>query len=104
MQSTAILLCKALYDQGKSYYLPQVIFRLIRDRMHPDDSDMVRRFARVEELPEIQGKDDHDREVRSSWPVGIISVMDDPEAFRLNTLLDHYKEASTNSSSGTENS
>ena len=47
-QSTTLLLCKALHDQGKSYHLAQRVFHLVRERMCPEDFDVVRRFVCVE--------------------------------------------------------
>ena len=88
-QSTALLMFKVLYDQGKSCYLAQVVVRLVRHRMHPDDIEMVRQFARVEELEELDG-DKHIEEVRSGWPVDTVGVTDDPDANRLSVLLKQY--------------
>jgi hypothetical protein len=96
-QSTALLLSKAIYDQGKSYFLAQVIFALVRDRMPARDFDMVRQFVRVEELEDLEGEE-HVDTVRSQWPVDIMGVADNPDMNRLSVLLEQQREMSTRSS------
>ena len=102
-QSTAVLLAKAIFDQGKSFYLAQVIFGLVRDRMQPEDFDLVRRFARVEEV-----RDDQDEnrveEVKSDWPVDIVGVTDDPDRNRLDLLLEQHRERSARRSAAASGS
>ena len=90
-QSTALLLCKALYDQGKSYHLAQVIFKLVMERMPAEDFDMIRQFASVEELQELGG-DMRTDEVQSRWPVDTMGVTDDADANRLSVLLQQNRD------------
>jgi len=85
-QSTAVLLSKAIHEQGKSYYLAQVLFELVRGRMPAEDFELVRRFADVEEPGEAPG-DKHAGEVQSDWPVDTVGLTDNPDEYRLSLVL-----------------
>ncbi|KAK4180196.1 hypothetical protein QBC36DRAFT_384517 [Triangularia setosa] len=68
LRATLVLCAKGLYDQGKSYYLSQTIFRLVRGGMHVNEKELLREYAALPE--EEDSKDARMREelAQRLWP------------------------------------
>ena len=86
--SAAILCAKGLSDQAQSQFSAGVIFRLLRDRMAPEDVDALKTFVKVEEIEEVT--EPRLNYVQSMIPVNVVSIADDPESRRLSNLLKQY--------------
>ncbi|KAK4225056.1 hypothetical protein QBC38DRAFT_511316 [Podospora fimiseda] len=59
LRSTLVLCAKGLYDQGKSFYLGQPLFKLVRDGMDEQEKELLRGFA------VLQNEDAKDEEMRA---------------------------------------
>jgi hypothetical protein len=86
--STIILCAKGLHEQGRNYYLAEATFRMMREHMGPRDSTTLLRFtpSRGEE----QGMALVAKNIMSDWPINIVSVADNPEDRRMDTLMRAY--------------
>ncbi|KAL7770680.1 hypothetical protein CFE70_000618, partial [Pyrenophora teres f. teres 0-1] len=84
-RATLILCAKGLRDQGRNFYLSELIFRLLRDEMNPVDAKLLKDWARI--------KNEEEREelmmehVQSDYPVNVEAITSDPSERRLNRLL-----------------
>ncbi|KAA8611295.1 Zn(2)-C6 fungal-type DNA-binding domain protein [Pyrenophora tritici-repentis] len=84
-RATLILCAKGLRDQGRNFYLSELIFRILRDEMNPVDVKLLRDWARV--------KNEEEREelmmehIQSDYPVNVEAITCDPTERRLNRLL-----------------
>ncbi|KAK4163892.1 hypothetical protein QBC43DRAFT_54916 [Cladorrhinum sp. PSN259] len=47
LRSTLILCAKGLFDQGKSFYLAQTLFKVVRDGMDEKEKELLREYAVV---------------------------------------------------------
>ncbi|KAM0335520.1 hypothetical protein ACHAQA_000568 [Verticillium albo-atrum] len=86
--STVVLCAKGLRDQSRCYYIAEAIFMVLRDSLEPDAARLLRDFAYIED--EEERKEIVARQVKSVYPVNIISVADDPEMKRLDSLVKAY--------------
>ncbi|KAI1382785.1 uncharacterized protein F4822DRAFT_96676 [Hypoxylon trugodes] len=75
LRSTMILCAKGLWEQGQNYYVAEAIFRLLRQSMSAEDIYLLREIAEVEDG---DGRLDHmAQEIRSRWPIGVFSMIND---------------------------
>ncbi|KAI8714859.1 Zn(2)-C6 fungal-type domain-containing protein [Fusarium sp. LHS14.1] len=86
--STAVLCAKGLRDQSRFYYIAEAIFMVLRDSMDPSAAHLLKDFAHIED--EEDRKQLVARQVRSAYPVNIVSIADDPEKQRLSRLVEAY--------------
>jgi|SRR3569833_600804 len=98
LRSTVVLLAKGIYEQGQSFFLGQMMFQLVRDKMRPEDLVTFERFVKVEPVTETQAS--AFKQVQMEWPVQIVSIADDPELKRLGDVLKQIREVSLDESSG----
>lgn len=49
LRSTLVLCAKGLYDQGKSFFLAQTLFKLVRDGMEDQDKELLREYVALQE-------------------------------------------------------
>ncbi|KAK3369747.1 hypothetical protein B0T24DRAFT_533170 [Lasiosphaeria ovina] len=97
IRPTLILCAQGLYDQGRSWFLPQTVFRLVRDGMLPAEADLLIHFANIPEeaLDSVRTRSRH---VRSAWPVNIVDVTKgNPEQQQLTKLLEACSKLKTES-------
>jgi hypothetical protein len=84
-RATLILCAKGLRDQGRNFFLSELVFRILRDKMNPVDVKLLKDWARI--------KDEDKREksmlehVHSEYPVNMQSISSNPADRRLNRLL-----------------
>ncbi|KAI4931699.1 hypothetical protein J4E85_004295 [Alternaria conjuncta] len=84
-RATLILCAKGLRDQGHNFFLSELVFRILRDKMNPVDVKLLKDWAHI--------KDEGEREksmmehVYGEYPVNVESITSDPTEQRLNRLL-----------------
>ncbi|RYO09559.1 hypothetical protein AA0119_g978 [Alternaria tenuissima] len=84
-RATLILCAKGLRDQGRNFFLSELVFRILQDEMNPVDVKLLKDWARI--------KDEDKREksmlehVHSEYPVNVQSISSNPADRRLNRLL-----------------
>ncbi|KAI4914966.1 hypothetical protein J4E90_005003 [Alternaria incomplexa] len=84
-RATLILCAKGLRDQGHNFFLSELVFRILRDKMNPVDVRLLKDWAHI--------KDEGEREksmmehVYGEYPVNVESITSDPTEQRLNRLL-----------------
>lgn len=75
IRSTLMLCAKGLWEQGQNYYLSEAIFRMFKQSMCPEEVLLLRTIIEIED---DDGPLDHMvQEIRSRWPIGIFSMVDD---------------------------
>jgi hypothetical protein len=73
MRSTVILCGKGLWDQGRNYFIAEVIYRLFEKSLpSKEEVQLLRDATDVDQ--EDDGLAQIVREVRSSWPIGVFSA------------------------------
>jgi hypothetical protein len=97
LQSSIVLFAKGVYDQGQSFFVGQLMFELVRKKLRLEDFELLKRFIKIEPIQEIQTSGL--AQVQMEWPVEIISVTENPDAKRINSLVKKFKEASLDLSS-----
>lgn len=95
-RSSVVLAGKGLCDQGRNYYLPQTLFRLILSQLQSDDAKLVCRYAEVAE------EDDAARRLRatltkSQYPVNTTDFAS--KKSRVGMLVSEYAKISLESDS-----
>jgi hypothetical protein len=84
-RATLILCAKGLRDQGRNFFLSELVFRVLRDKMNPVDARLLKDWAQI--------KDDGKRErlmaehVYGEYPVNVEGITSDPAERRLHRLL-----------------
>jgi hypothetical protein len=84
-RATLILCAKGLRDQGRNFYLSELVFRILRDKMNPVDVKLLKDWAQI--------KDEEKRErlmaehVYGEYPVNVEGITSDPTERRLHRLL-----------------
>ncbi|KAK4460166.1 hypothetical protein QBC42DRAFT_272974 [Cladorrhinum samala] len=76
LRSTLVLCAKGLHDQGKSYFLAQTLFKLVRDAMDGQDKELLKEYVT---LQEDDPRDEEAREqlMRGLWPLAASSTQSD---------------------------
>ena len=84
--STVFLCLKGLREQGNSIYLAEAVFTMMRGNIHPSDMEPLQLLFDIEKEEErkvlVAGQ------IRSNWPINIISLTDDPEQKRFDRLIE----------------
>ncbi|KAL7822712.1 hypothetical protein V8C26DRAFT_179922 [Trichoderma gracile] len=93
LKSTIILSLKGLYDQGQHIHLTSVIYRLLRDRLSPEDLALLQNYVVWDPMaPEepllVQYAQSH-------YPLTMGSKHQDPTSTRLENLVKKYGQLST---------
>ncbi|KAK5658865.1 hypothetical protein OQA88_1679 [Cercophora sp. LCS_1] len=95
LRSTLLLCVKGLYDQGRNNYVEHITYLALRDRMNPEDKDLL-----MTDLPDEETKDQESIKQynQSRWPIPIIKINEDPTAVTLVNLV-KYESLSLSTSS-----
>jgi hypothetical protein len=84
-RATLILCAKVLRDQGRNFFLSELVFRVLREKMNPIDAELLEDWA------QIKGEARRDsvtlEHVDSEYPVNVKSITSDPTEWRLCRLL-----------------
>jgi hypothetical protein len=94
LRSTLILATKGLENQRRNYYLAEALYRVVRGRMRPQESALLKQFADLEE-DEDEEKQALKQAVRSHWPVSVVKKKEDLESHILANLVENYAHLST---------
>ncbi|KAF1828805.1 hypothetical protein BDW02DRAFT_614218 [Decorospora gaudefroyi] len=84
-RATLILCAKGLHDQSRNFFLSELVFRILRDKMDPVDVRLLKDWAQI--------KDEEKREklmlqhVHGEYPVNVEDITSDPTERRLHRLL-----------------
>ncbi|KAL7907447.1 hypothetical protein GGI35DRAFT_456337 [Trichoderma velutinum] len=96
LMSTLILCIKGLYDQGQHVHVASAVYRLLRNRLSPQDLRFLQGYIHwditEDDSPLIISH------VQSEWPLPISDREKDPEAAKLENLARRLNEMSVNSS------
>ncbi|KAL6697014.1 hypothetical protein J3F84DRAFT_371912 [Trichoderma pleuroticola] len=96
LMSTLILCIKGLYDLGKHVHVASAVYRLLRNRLLPQDLRFLQGYIHWN----ITEDDDPliISHVQSEWPIPIVGREKDPEAAKLENLARRLNEMSADSS------
>jgi hypothetical protein len=84
-RATLILCAKGLRDQGKNFFLSELVFRVLRDRMDPVDVKLLKDWADIKD--EDRREQSMMEHIHGEFPVNVESITSDPTEQRLNRLL-----------------
>lgn len=87
--SSLMLCAQGLREHARYSLLSEVIFRSIRHSLAPSDLDMLRDHG--VDLEPRESEQTLATYVRSLYPVGIVSVVDDPQAKRMDAIVRSYR-------------
>jgi hypothetical protein len=100
--STVALCLHGLREQSKNVFLAEVLFILMRGVLQPADAQSLQHLFDVEREEErkvlVVGQ------VRSEWPVDVVSLSEDPEPKRLDRLVEVLAELREETGSSSEGS
>ncbi|KAM5522775.1 C6 transcription factor [Fusarium oxysporum f. sp. phaseoli] len=91
LQSTLALATLGLRDQGKNSYLGDTIFRILRDMAaskHALPANEIIAMSKEDE----DTKAEIAEHINSQFPINVVSIADDPEPHRVESLISQYKE------------
>ncbi|EXL70936.1 hypothetical protein FOPG_13305 [Fusarium oxysporum f. sp. conglutinans race 2 54008] len=98
LQSTLALATLGLRDQGKNSYLGDTIFRILRDMAaskHALPANEIIAMSKEDE----DTKAEIAEHINSQFPINVVSIADDPEPHRVESLISQYKEIELNNQS-----
>ena len=84
-RATLILCAKGLRDQGQNFYLAELVFRILRDKMNPVDVKLLKDWAHIKD--EDRREQSMTEHMHGEYPVNVVSITSDPTEQRLNRLL-----------------
>ncbi|KAK0653068.1 hypothetical protein B0T16DRAFT_323245 [Cercophora newfieldiana] len=86
LRSTVLLCMKGMNEQGQNNYIAEVVYRLIKSTLSPQDLDALQANVNLVELSE----DDlfTAKQCRSQWPMPGIKVYDNPRDAAVDKSLD----------------
>ncbi|QIX02099.1 hypothetical protein AMS68_007616 [Peltaster fructicola] len=83
--STVVLCAKGLCDQGRNFYLAEVVYRIFRSSMQPEHVQLLHESIDVEAESMREGLSaEH---IRAEYPIKVISFADDPSQWRISELI-----------------
>lgn len=87
LRSTLILVANGLYNQRRNHYLAEVLYRVVRGRMRPEEARLLRSTM---DLTESENDERHAlrQQVRSHWPVSVVKRKEDLDAHILANLVE----------------
>jgi hypothetical protein len=88
LRSTVLLCVKCLYDQGKSVHCSNVIYRLLRDGLEPNEMGILRGYIAPSEEAEKEPLDP--QQARSNYPITVMRFDEDPEATLMENMVKQY--------------
>ncbi|KAF4998720.1 hypothetical protein FGRMN_3046 [Fusarium graminum] len=78
LRSTLILALTGIANQGKCYYMAEVVLRTICGQMAPHDLTILEQFITFKDIGDSQVNAERFKFIQSSWPIDM-SFTDDPE-------------------------
>ncbi|KAM0542881.1 hypothetical protein ACHAPJ_012604, partial [Fusarium lateritium] len=78
LRSTVILALTGIANQGKCYYMAEVVLRTICAQMNSQDLTLLKRFISFQDVDDSQVIAERFKFIQSSWPVDM-GFSDDPE-------------------------
>lgn len=86
LRATLILITNGLYNQRRNHYLSQALYRVIRDRMRPQESTLLKHSMHFDE-DESEDATELRQAVRSHWPVSVVRTKEDLDSHKLANLV-----------------
>lgn len=84
--STIVLTAMGLRQQSQNCYLAKVVYRILKSKIEMRTRGLIINIKGLEDDTEDQ-KILMSEHLHSAWPVDIVSLIDDPEARRLDNLV-----------------
>jgi hypothetical protein len=91
VRSSLFLVAKGLRDQGDIFYITQLGFHLLKSHMRLEEIELLPQTSDIETSKEPSQLLRVD-EIQGRYPVGIISILDDPESRRLENSIHRFLE------------
>lgn len=85
MRSTLMLVVNGLYYQRQNHYLAEVLYRVMRGRMRPQELMLARETMDLQE--ENEDTLSLQQSVRSHWPVSVVKRKEDLDSHMLANLV-----------------
>lgn len=96
--STAMLCIHGYHDQGRNYYLAEIIYHLMRDKIRPEYRHLLRDSTNPE--AERARADRMAEHTRAEYPMRVISLAENPEKYRLEQVIASSADLTLNDDSG----
>ncbi|KAF4972199.1 hypothetical protein FSARC_1181 [Fusarium sarcochroum] len=90
-RATLVACANGLHDQGKHSYMPALVYHMLRNRMRPQDKDLVSTYVKDHESGDPNLIAQYNQ---SQYPVPIIKINEDPRTAHLAKLVKSYEELS----------
>jgi hypothetical protein len=84
--SSLILIVKGLNDQGKSFHLGNAMSRMLRDKMTPEDLNILGAYMDMKNTEEEKSSEAL-QHIHSTWPVNVVSITDSLEEKRIDNVI-----------------
>jgi hypothetical protein len=98
-KATLLIAQKGLSDQGRGYYLPNIVLQDIHDRMTPSDSNVLQSFITIQrERQEVAAE----RKIRtvSYCPPDIIQIANNPDRQQCDNWIRRFAKLTVSEESG----
>ncbi|RGP76742.1 hypothetical protein FLONG3_5182 [Fusarium longipes] len=93
LRATLILAAQGLYHQRRNYYLAQVLFRVIRGKMRPQEIGLLETSMAIK-LGDVDRESELAVAVRSQWPVTNVKKQEEINPHVLNNLVNSFGDMS----------
>jgi hypothetical protein len=90
LRSTLILCLKGLHDQSKNFYLSGVVFDVMKNRLSPENRELVGKFVTLQDSDADQRAIDRSQKIISDYVIPVVNLNEPPEAGRLVNMVQEF--------------
>jgi hypothetical protein len=87
LRSTLILCLKGLHDQSKNFYLSGVVFDVMKNRLSPENRNLVGRFVTLADSNVEDRSMDRSQRITSDYVIPVVNLNEHPDAGRLANMV-----------------
>jgi hypothetical protein len=87
LRSTLILCLKGLHDQSKNFYLSGVVFDVMKNRLSPENRNLVGRFVTLADSNVEDRSMDRSQRIISDYVIPVVNLNEHPDAGRLANMV-----------------
>jgi hypothetical protein len=90
LRSTLILCLKGLHDQSKNFYLSGVVFDVMKNRLSPENRNLVGKFVTLAD-PNVEDRAiDRSQRIISDYVIPVVNLNEIPDAGRLANMVAEF--------------
>jgi hypothetical protein len=90
LRSTLILCLKGLHDQSKNFYLSGVVFDVMKNRLSPENQNLVGQFVTLRVPNVVDRAVDRSQRIISDYVIPVVNLNEYPGPGRLSNMVQRF--------------